>query len=141
MRFAVVIAAVLVTGLTGCSVSGSPSPSPAASTPATTTTTSSTAPPPTAADGTNVAACFDGTCEIAISGPLAIPLDRRFRIARLTVDAINPDGLAITFVSTSGGGGSIQTGVGADSGINGITIKVVAINGGTAVLRCSPSGK
>jgi hypothetical protein len=42
----------------------------------TTTTSTATTPPVTAAAGTNYKACRDGTCEVAIGGPVKIAVDR-----------------------------------------------------------------
>ncbi|MFG1921944.1 hypothetical protein [Cryptosporangium sp. NPDC048952] len=67
--------------------SPSPSPSP---------------PPLAAADGTRYAACWDGTCEVAVSRPTTIPI----RFGKLSVSKLQPDD-GITFdITLPGGGGS-----------------------------------
>ncbi|MCI2423231.1 hypothetical protein MOQ72_38010 [Saccharopolyspora sp. K220] len=67
------------------------------------TTTTTTAPPPViAADGTNYAACADGTCEISLSQPVNITLNG----GTLAVTSVNPDGIDIDLSLDNGGGGN-----------------------------------
>jgi hypothetical protein len=56
----------------------------------------------TAADGTRYAACWDGTCEVAVSRPTAISL----RFGRLTVSRIQPRDAVAFNLSLPGGGGN-----------------------------------
>jgi hypothetical protein len=86
-----VVSVALVIAGCGSAAAPPPAPSPAPATtvaappPTTETPTTSAAPPPlpvvTAADGTNVKACSDGTCEVAIDGP------RTFRVLSFTATA------------------------------------------------------
>jgi hypothetical protein len=116
--------------VTGCSVSRAGPPIPTrsaapASTPSTTQSTTpstkpSTTPPSstsaepsgpiepdepelpliTAADGTDVAACRDGVCEVAVSGPVTIELPA----GTLTITSAGPDGVDFELAAGSGGG-------------------------------------
>ena len=50
-----------------------------------------------AADGTDLKACEDGTCEVKVTGPAKIPVDReKFKIFTLKVKPV--DGDKVTFV-------------------------------------------
>lgn len=112
------------------SLTPSPSPSPPQSAPP------QSAPPPAAADGMDVAACFDGRCEIVLAGRLEIPLDKRFRVSGLTVSIA--DGESVNVVAN---GGMLQAGggVGAQMTLNAIRIEVVAVRNSEAVIRLSPT--
>jgi hypothetical protein len=91
-----------------------------------------------AADGSGVRACFDGTCEIAVSKPTNIPVDSRFGISKLSITRITPDSVSMT---ATGPGISMaaQTGPGGICSLNGLTVRVKAIAHGTAVLVLSPN--
>jgi len=104
--------------LTGCAVSraGAPIPSRTApsSTPASTpaeTATSTSAERPTeptepelpqvvAADGVDTGACLDGSCEVAIAGPVTIQLPT----GALVISAASPDGVDFDLTTGSGSG-------------------------------------
>jgi hypothetical protein len=71
-------------------------------------TTSTTIARPRAADGTNIAACADGNCEVELSGPVDIPLTGQGGgITMLSVTEVTADDFR--FTTTSGPG---QTGSG-----------------------------
>ncbi|MEV6276976.1 hypothetical protein [Nocardia sp. NPDC051832] len=89
----------------------------------TTTSAPSTLPP--AADGTNVAACADGTCEVEVTGPTTIPIPG----STLAVLAITGDALTILAKSTT-----IRADAGDTIRVSGVVVKPVAIVGGSAVL-------
>lgn len=99
------------------------------------------AAPPTAADGSNIGACYDGECEISVSQPVKIPLDGRAGFDAVMVEAIEPNKVRFrvdyphgySWGSTSPGGTVIFR-----SGSGGETIRVMAINAGTAVIKMSP---
>ncbi|MCE6996028.1 hypothetical protein LZG04_14620 [Saccharothrix sp. S26] len=121
----------------------------------TTTTTTTTAPPPTAADGADYAACADGTCEVALTGPVDIAVGSSTGPGTFKVLAVREDGIEFdvdlphsgghgtlkgycTLTFTPGGGGSRcsnqplpppqpQTGV--------LAVQLVGVTGGTAVVR------
>jgi hypothetical protein len=114
----------------------SPSPSPSPSLEPT------SAPPPSAptsaADGTNVKACYDGNCEILVSKSLRIPLHPRFRTARMSVSV---SGTQLTVTATPEGGGGSQCSIGGGgecSFSNGgptITLHAWSLAPGKSILR------
>ena len=92
---------------------------------------------PEAADGTDVGACFDGRCEIAVSKPLSIKVDSRFGVGDLRVTKVTDD----TVVLQSSGAGtflSSSVGEGGTGGLNGLGFRVKSLEGGTAVLEFFP---
>lgn len=110
-------------------------------------TTTSTSPPlPAVADGSDLGACFDGTCEVLISTfPSPVPLDGslglREGLQSLTFQAPTPDGgLAVALNGPGGGTIGVVTlyADGSAATFNGLTMEVVAIEGGTAAVRISP---
>lgn len=96
-------------------------------------------PPP--ADGSDIRACHDGTCEISVSRPLTIPLDGRSGFNAVTIEAIEPnlmsfrvnfpDGTALRSSTSPGGRVTFRSGTGS------MTINVLTINSGTAVIKMS----
>jgi len=52
-----------------------------------------------AVDGTNVAACADGNCEIEVSGPVDIPLNGHGDVTTLSVTTVDSGGIGFTTVS------------------------------------------
>lgn len=100
-----------------------------------------TAPPP-AADGSNISACYDGECEIAVSKPVRIPLDGRSGFDAVAVEAIEPAKVRFHVAFPNGSGsGSASPGstVTFNSGTGSIRITVIAIDSGTAVIKISPA--
>lgn len=144
--------------LAGCAnqVAGSPigtgqtlDPGTSASASAAAPPVSTTEPPrtdpdlPPAADGSDVSACFDGTCEVVLRAPVTIPLDPATGIASLTLERVDgTTGAQLTGTTT--GGGTISAELYADPGgyattsFNGFTIAALATVDGVAVLRMSP---
>ncbi|MEV5826023.1 hypothetical protein AB0L25_10640 [Spirillospora sp. NPDC052242] len=70
------------------------------------------AAPATAADGTSVAACADGNCEILVTGPVEIAVGGHGTIAAVSVTEVRPSGLSFTTVTEGGGesSGDLQGG-------------------------------
>lgn len=126
--------------------------------PPATTTTPSEAPPgteppgpaetipnfPQAKDGSDIAACYDGTCEVEVRAPLDIPLDPAITgVSSLTlvrVDEVN----GATLTGVSSGGGTIEMVLYADPGgqsaavfNNRFSVAALATVNGRAVLRIS----
>lgn len=102
---------------------------------------SATAPPP-AADGSNVRACYDGACEISVSGPTRIPLDGRSGFDAVAVQAVEPNKVSfrVNYPNGSSSGSASPGGtVTFRNGAGGTRITVVAIDAGTAVIRMSPA--
>ncbi|WP_197523236.1 hypothetical protein [Actinokineospora pegani] len=97
----------------------------------TTTTTATTVPvPEVAADGTNLQACEDGTCEVEIkSGDVLSIRGERFEV--VSVDAQDT-----TFVLPSGTTASVG-GIGNISTGSGTNVVILRKNGTTAMIRVS----
>lgn len=94
--------------------------------------------PPTAADGSDVQECFDGDCEIAVSEPVSIPLDGRFSVDAVVIEKIEPDHVSLR-AESAGSVTRITSGPGGTVRLNKLTVRVVAVSDGTAVLRFSPT--
>lgn len=109
----------------------------------TTTTAPTTTTQPPAADGTDLAACRDGTCEVQVALgtlPLDIPLDGALGVDTLTLSAITPD--AITADGVAGGGSlqmHVEVPVGNPGYLNSLGVTLVTVEGDTAVVRLAPS--
>jgi hypothetical protein len=91
---------------------------------------------PLRAGASDVRACFDGTCEIAVSEPTDIPVDSRFGIDLVSVTLVTPDTVSMR---ATGNGNSLQatSGTGGICILNGLTIRVKSVDDGTAVLAFS----
>ncbi|ONI90912.1 hypothetical protein ALI22I_10785 [Saccharothrix sp. ALI-22-I] len=77
--------------------------------PAPTTTTTTPPPPPTATDGTDYAACADGTCEVAVSGPVDIALGGSAGPGTFSVRTMHADGIDFEVtLAQSGGSGTLK---------------------------------
>ncbi|GLY63643.1 hypothetical protein [Amycolatopsis taiwanensis] len=127
-----------------------------------TTTTPPTTVAATAADGTNLAACATRDCEIQVSGPVSIPVPAAVGADTVSVTSIQRDTVTMSVASTAGkisqdctgdptcvpqgngtfdssGGGSFvsqATGhIGAKFIVNKLTVAVIAVSQGSAVLR------
>jgi hypothetical protein len=90
--------------------------------------------PPTGAD---VASCLDGTCTVAVSGPVDIPLDGRAGVTDLTVTEVTR--YAVTFrTRTATGGGLASTSPGGvvryTSSSGTLTVRVLSLSDGPALL-------
>jgi hypothetical protein len=111
---------------------------------------------PAAADGTDLAACADGRCEVQVGASAKIPVPRRLDVTGVRVRSIDSDTVTIVgrllgnrqsgfctgvSCSSSGSGDGFQLELGADStgSENGLSITAVAIDGGRAVLRLAPA--
>lgn len=99
---------------------------------------------PQAKDGSDVAACYDGTCEVEVRAPLDIPLDPAVTgVSSLTLVRVDEvDGATLTGVSS--GGGTIEMVLFADPGgqsaavfNNRFSVAALATVNGRAVLRIS----
>ncbi|GAA4240414.1 hypothetical protein GCM10022254_64940 [Actinomadura meridiana] len=101
-----------------------PAPSPPTPTP------TSTAP----ADGTNISKCFDGNCEIAVSKPIGIPVDKRLGISRVEIEEITPNkSVSLVLVSPLNDYHVIATPDGPNT-VNKITIRIRQIKGKKAII-------
>ena len=100
-------AALALVILTACgpdrSPAGAASPTPRSASPSPTPSPPPTGPTlPPAADGTNIHACYDGTCEVRVRAPLKIPMAPGTGIASLRIDSVTAQGVSFTGVTTSG---------------------------------------
>ena len=86
----------------GGKASGKPAATESPRNPSSRPPTSAPAPPPlTASDGTDYSACAGGTCEVAVSGPVDVPVAG----GTFTVKKVTPgDGVTFTLESDFGGG-------------------------------------
>ena len=131
-------------------------------TPTTSTFASSTPPVPTtaptvAADGTRLAACADGRCEVAVRAGAKIPLPATMRVADVTATAVAAKTLTLTGRIVGGGHVECRTvgcdmrvtgndfkitlGVGGLGILNGVMLTVENVLNGAAIVRIEPSGK
>jgi hypothetical protein len=142
VRTALAVLTAATLALAGCGAerpasSRSARPSPSAS--PSPSVTGPTLPP--AADGSNIAACYDGTCEVRVRAPLDIPVSPDTGIASLKVTSVTAQGVTVTGVLTDGTnleitvyaeGGGLGTGQ-----VNNVQVTAVAVAGGEAVLHLS----
>ncbi|WP_086685291.1 hypothetical protein, partial [Amycolatopsis pretoriensis] len=70
--------------------------------------TPSSSAAPTATDGSDYAACTDGTCEVRVRGPVDIPLTGQGGLHRLSVASVTDDGIG--FSTDSGATGTLTPG-------------------------------
>jgi hypothetical protein len=129
-------AALLLLTVTGCTVSrqAAPAPTTTTTTPTTTittttTTTTTTVPVPAEpADGANLQACQDGTCEVYIKSGDLLQIEGQ----TLTVVNVSPDGVTIVLpsgaVASVGGSGTISMG-------DTITVDILRNDGTAAMIR------
>jgi hypothetical protein len=138
--------------------SASPSVRPTTARPTTATPTPSPtptpiSPPPTkAADGTDPDACEDAKCEVKVKAGWAVALPR-YRVDELTVESVSQNELNLTLAlpegqfdmfcdvdpecltNIAGTYAVVVAHPGARVNINGITVDVVTVGGGSAIVR------
>jgi hypothetical protein len=141
MRLLMPVVTLLVLTVAGCTVQrvGAPAPAPTTRTTTTTTstttsstmTTTTTVPPTAAADGRNLPACADLTCEVTIQVGDVLPLGP---VGDLQVLNLGADGITLVMP-----GGSILTFGGGDMTINDtIVISTLRLDAGAAIIRIVP---
>ncbi|RKN10899.1 hypothetical protein [Streptomyces radicis] len=93
--------------------------------------------PSDAADGSDIGACYDGACEVAVTGPTDIPVDphitpNTFRITDTSGDTVtlveHREIDVVTYEIPAGDG----------IGDRRLTFEVLAVEDGTALIRLSP---
>ena len=94
---------------------------------------------PATTDDSGVASCYDGQCEITVTGPTEIPLDKRFGIARLAVIAVKSGQVGFEYRSESGAMGYAWVGGNGKVILGPVHIDVVA-EGNSAHLTISVDG-
>jgi hypothetical protein len=144
LRWAIAFAGALA--LAACSSSGddaSDRDATSSTTEATSSTTTSTTsptttmPPPAAEGGSDVAACFDGSCDLVVTVfPTEVPLDSSLGISAITFESARPDGVAWR---PSDAGAILVLPVGSEQVIGNLALNIVSIEGATAVVRLSPA--
>lgn len=99
---------------------------------------------PKAADGSDITACYDGTCEVELRAPVTIPMAPSTGIRTFTLERVDDvDGAYLTGI-TADGNGTLTAQVYSPPGgeatvvLNGFTIVALATVNGVAVLRFSP---
>jgi hypothetical protein len=142
-----VLAAVLL--VAGCvSRRGPEASAPDSTTEETTTTTTAAttseeedepvpAAPENAADGTNYAACTDGTCEVFVTGVVTIPLGPEFGFTEFQVTR-TPGSTDVFGGDPVNGNLHAQLGGTGELNANGITMKVTSSDDAGAILEFSP---
>ncbi|SEG25379.1 hypothetical protein SAMN05216223_10462 [Actinacidiphila yanglinensis] len=98
----------------------------------------SSVPPRTTSAGADAGlrSCYDGSCEITVTGPVTIPVADRFGFPAVEVTHVGADGVTI---EANGGGTHLESGVGpgGTAALNGISVRVRAVHGNTAELSVS----
>jgi hypothetical protein len=115
-------------------------PSPSVSPSAAPTPSPSSVVLPRAADGTNVRACFDATCEILVTGRTKIPVDEKYGLATLEVASISSSGVDFHAVAPDGtqlNASQQRPDQGGASTLNHVRILIVAMNDKGAVIKLS----
>ncbi|WP_326834403.1 hypothetical protein VSH64_05670 [Amycolatopsis rhabdoformis] len=147
MRKALACSALLLAA--GCSTPPPAPPDPIVVPPSVSTVPSepTSAPRPTTAalsapDGSDLAACRDGSCDVVIHGKVTVPLEPRFGTRALVLTQSAPDRLAFDADRTElpRVKGHFR-GEGYVSLANKITVTVLAIDATGAVIRVSPSSE
>ncbi|MGK5552997.1 hypothetical protein ACSNOI_15395 [Actinomadura kijaniata] len=151
-RRGLVVVAALALALAGCgSTDDGPSAGPSAP-----KASPSASAPPKAADGTDLKACADGQCEVQVNASADLPVPRGFQVASVRVQSVGPD--TVTLVgrplgnrsggfctgvkcssSSAGGKFTLTLGPASTGSQNGLKVTVVAVGGGSAVLRLAPA--
>lgn len=139
------VPALVVLALSACTsrVAGTGSaaenPRPDTSTPSSTPSSSSSPAPTPPKDGTDVTACADADCEIALTGAATIPLDPAFGCESFVVTYTTPNKVSVNAVRTEiSSVDAYIMGTGHIGLANGVKITVERIDDKGAVLRFTP---
>lgn len=100
---------------------------------------------PKAANGSDLTACYDGTCEVELRAPVSIPMNPALGVAEWRLESVDDaDGAHLT-AKTTDGAGTFSANVSATPGygpatvtLNGWHISALATANGVAVLGFSP---
>lgn len=152
-RARIALTALTLLALSACGAeepdtgASTPSPSPTTASPEPSPTPASPSPSepalPAAVDGTDLDACYDGSCEVEVRAPLDIEFDPDTGIASMTIEQITAEGLELKGTTVSGGefeSGMYASDGGLAKGVisnNGVTFEVAVLGvlDGVAVLR------
>lgn len=95
---------------------------------------------PTAADGDNLAACSDGTCEVYVRTGTRIPIETGFSgFTALIVGKVDAGGVAFGGKSECCSVNATDQQPGTTTRLNSLDITTVSISAPTAVLRLKPA--
>ncbi|GAA3583341.1 hypothetical protein GCM10022222_80140 [Amycolatopsis ultiminotia] len=96
--------------------------------------TTAAAPVTTAADGHNISACLDGSCEILVATGTRVPFTAENQRVAVVVDSVGPDGIVL---SLSGGTfeGEISGGTGDFGSYDDVRFFLASDREGSGVLR------
>ncbi|MDT0310645.1 hypothetical protein RM780_27415 [Streptomyces sp. DSM 44917] len=100
--------------------------------------------PEDAADGTDVGACADGACEVAVTAGTTIPFDPG--VGGVTIAEVGESRVRLAIAFSGGGSGFTEVGIGPEGGSFGnadtmiVEFAVLGIEDGTAVMRFAPEG-
>lgn len=102
---------------------------------------------PVARDGTDVAACHDGDCEVALTGPVDIELDGELGVGVVSVTEIDAEKVTLSCNwsyeeadSSGGSSGAVASRLAPGNVLpcNDLELRVTEIAAGTAVLVMAP---
>ncbi|WP_406301164.1 S8 family peptidase [Streptomyces sp. NBC_00885] len=91
-----------------------------------------------AADGTDLSACFDNTCEVEVTGGDTIKLDGTAGVDEFTVDSVADN--TLTFTASSGNGTQQSSGSQTSPGrstIDDLVVDLISIDGDRATIQLS----
>ncbi|MFF1921208.1 hypothetical protein ACFVW8_11625 [Streptomyces sp. NPDC058221] len=91
-----------------------------------------------AADGTDVGACADGRCEIAVSKATPIDVDPRFGVTGVSVARVAAHSVTLEATGKGGSFMSTEIGPGGSGGLNKLGFRLKSLVKGTAVLVFYP---
>lgn len=111
------------------------------STTSSTATTTTTAPVPAEpADGGDVGACADGSCEVEVTLPIELSFDPALSVGTVTLSAADPEYLGIQVVNP-GAVASVSARVGGSATMGLVSLQIVSLEGQTARLTFAPCGE
>lgn len=142
MGLRVVAVLLLVVGLAGCSTtSRARYIAKAEATPSSTPAASATGLPSSLAakDGTDITACTDGDCEIAVTGTVEIALEPRFGFSSFRITWISPN--IVEFAGTDVDGGTFQGSVAGAGQVGTETVGMLVrtVRGKGGIVRMFPT--
>lgn len=156
-RYGALLAVAGLLVLSGCGTGDDDSSNASSPGPSSAKSSAKSSAPPKPADGTDLAACADGRCEVQVSASAKLPVPRKLKVASVRVESVGSGSVTVVgrYLGNSQGGfcsgrscnssgseGGFKLTLGPDStgSQNGLSITAVTITGGTAVLRLAPVG-
>jgi len=103
--------------------------------------TTTTAPVPVEpADGGDVGACADGSCEVEVTVPIELSFDPALNVGTVTLSADDPEYLGIRVVNP-GTVASVSARVGGSATMGLVSLRIVSLEEQTARLIFAPCGE